>query len=90
MAEKMKWFSCFFGHVLLPARFGQKSAEAIAYIAWKGGAFEDGYKAQFRKWFRQQAERRPHLFKVFVPRIYPVDEFQFLGEYQSYREPDAD
>jgi len=87
--EKMKWFSCFYGHVFLPARFGSKKAEAIAKIAWAGGISEEDCVPFFQKWFRMQTVLRPHLFHVKVFDIYPVDEFHFLGKYQSHREVEA-
>jgi hypothetical protein len=82
MPKRDEWRSCFFGKVKVPPRTSVVHAEALAHIAWKSGADEEGYTAAFCRWFRRLAERRPDLASVYVPSIYPVDEFRFVGPYK--------
>lgn len=77
------WVDTFFGKVRVPKNLSKEKAGALAQIAWKGGVYEDQFLASFKKWFRSFAKRRPDLAEVYVPRVYPVDEFRFKGPYKS-------
>jgi hypothetical protein len=84
------WHSCFFGWIRVPARTSQEHAEALAHIAWKGGAYEDAYLKSFARWFRRLAERRPDLAAVKEFDLYPIDELRWIGPYNecgSWRPP---
>jgi hypothetical protein len=88
MAKRTKtdeWRDCFFGRIKVPARTSTDHAEALAQIAWKEGIYEDAFLSSFRKWFRAFAERRPDLATVKVFDVYPVDEFRWVGPYESSR-----
>jgi hypothetical protein len=74
----------FFGRVTVPGGTSFENASALAYIAWKGGTYEDGWLVAFRRWFRRLAERRPDLVEVYVSRMYPVDEFRYRGTYVEH------
>lgn len=84
MSQPLKWVDTFWGSVRVPGRTSEKCASGLAYIAWKGGVYEDDFYADFRRWFRKFAARHPDLAMVHVPKIYPVDEFRFIGEYKEH------
>lgn len=83
------WVLDFWGWIKVPKGTSAAYASALAYIAWKGGVYEDCYKARFTRWFRAFAKRRPDLAAVKVFDVYPVDEFRWLGHYEpsSYEDP---
>lgn len=74
-----------FGTVDLPegCRAGTKKRSMLSYIAWKGGVYEDSFRKAFRDWFHQMAEKYPEHFQVYRPRVYPVDEFRWIGPYDD-------
>ena len=82
-AVKMKRVATFWGSIVVPSRIGVKQATTLAYIAWKGGMYEDKFKPSFARWFRKFAEKHPELAEVKVFDVYPVDEFRFLGKYDT-------
>jgi len=75
----------FWGTVKVPkgVRVGKRQRAALAYMAWKEGVSEESFQPAFSRWFRTMAKKHPDLFQVYVFRIYPVDEFRWLGEYNS-------
>ena len=89
-AMKDRTYTGFYGTVVVPGNLGDEKAEAIAHMAWRGGISEESYYADFAKWFRQAAERRPDLFEVHVFDVYPVDEFRYVGPYWSQAEDAAE
>lgn len=82
-AVKMKRVATFWGSVVVPTRVSVDHATALAYIAWKGGVYEDQFKTGFKRWFRKFAEKHPEIVEVKVFDVYPVDEFRFLGKYDT-------
>jgi len=77
------WRDTFWGRIRVPKRLGEAKVTVLAYIAWKGGWYEEDFAASFSKWFRSFAKRRPDLARVRSFRVYPVDEFQWTGQYQE-------
>ena len=77
----------FWGSVWVPAGTSEKYAEALGYVAWKGGIHEDMCTAKFAKWFRKFATKHPTLACVYVFDLYPVDEFRWLGQYETSSAP---
>lgn len=80
------WVYTFWGHIKAPATINEEYSKALAHMAWKGGIYEDCYKAGFRRWFRKFAKSRPDLAQVKVFDVYPVDEFRWIGPYKSFSE----
>ena len=74
----------FFGRVTVPTGTSREIAEALGYLAWKGGIGEDRCMARFARWFRRLAERRPDLAEVHAHQLYPVDEFRYRGSYVDH------
>lgn len=79
------WRNTFWGAVKVPRRTSPDTCTALAYLAFKGGVYEENLKAPFRTWFRRLADRRPDLAEVYVAKLYPVDEFLFVGPYDAHR-----
>lgn len=79
----LKKVATFWGSIVVPSHFGTPYCETLGYIAWKDGVNEDKFQSRFTRWFRAQAEKHPELLRVHVHQLYPIDEFQFLGQYET-------
>jgi hypothetical protein len=84
------WRRGFFGAVKVPENVSLDHADALAYIAWKGGVYEDCFRGPFRRWFRHFAAKHPDLATVKVFDVYPVDAFRWIGPYADTLEKECE